>query len=266
MGDGRLDPKDAAILQGIADWWKVNGESIRGCGRTPLAVQTWGESTRKGSTLYLHVFEWPKGGRLVVGGLQADTKTARLLEGKPDLPLAIQRPNPLDVVIQGLPASAPDTADSVIALEIAGEIKPDAARLLQPDFARDTLRVFDAELHGQGLKFGAGKTRDAYVTGWSSKDAFIAWPARLESAARFVVEVIYDAEPASAGGRFAVSFGADKLTGEVKAGTMQSAALGQVTLKPGNLEIKLAPVNIAGAELMRPRSLILKSIPSATPP
>jgi alpha-L-fucosidase len=42
MGDGNIDPKDVAILKGVADWWKVNGEeSIRGTTRTPLPVQTW---------------------------------------------------------------------------------------------------------------------------------------------------------------------------------------------------------------------------------
>ena len=30
MGNGEFDPHDMAILQGIADWWQVNGESIRG--------------------------------------------------------------------------------------------------------------------------------------------------------------------------------------------------------------------------------------------
>src|SRR6202012_4810269 len=44
MGNGEIDPKDVSILEGIAAWWKVNGESIRGTTRTPLPVQTWGES------------------------------------------------------------------------------------------------------------------------------------------------------------------------------------------------------------------------------
>ena len=46
-----------AILDGIGAWMKVNGESIHGTTATPLPVQAWGESTRKGNTLYLHVLE-----------------------------------------------------------------------------------------------------------------------------------------------------------------------------------------------------------------
>ena len=84
MGDGNIDPKDVSILKGIAGWWKVNGDSVRGTTRTPLPVQTWGESTlatpkrseggRKGNTLYLHVFNWPTNGQLVVGGLKSNVK------------------------------------------------------------------------------------------------------------------------------------------------------------------------------------------------
>ena len=107
MGDGRMDPKDVAILQGIGDWWKVNGESIRGTTRTPLPVQAWGESTRKGNTLYLHVFNWPANGELVVGGLKSNVKRARLLaERTIQQPPALKagRVNSLDVKISGLPA------------------------------------------------------------------------------------------------------------------------------------------------------------------
>src|SRR6185369_7164958 len=79
MGDGKMDPKDLAILDGVAAWMKVNGDAIHGTTRSPLPVQAWGESTRKGTTLYLHVLDWPRGGRLTVGGLLSPVKRARLL-------------------------------------------------------------------------------------------------------------------------------------------------------------------------------------------
>ena len=72
MGDGRIDPNATAILCGIGQWMAVNGETIHGTTRTPLDRQAWGDSTLKGDTLYLHVFEWPTDGRLVVGGLQSN--------------------------------------------------------------------------------------------------------------------------------------------------------------------------------------------------
>src|SRR5262249_52503563 len=133
MGTGEMDPKDVAILRGIADWWKVNGESIRGCERTPLPVQTWGESPRKGNTLYLHVFNWPANGTLVVGGLKTDVKRAWLLSDAKQTPLKNKRTDKLDLSL-AVPKTAPDKADSVIVLECDSLIVTDTTRLLQPGF------------------------------------------------------------------------------------------------------------------------------------
>ena len=169
---------DVAILQSIGQWMKLNGESIRGTIRTPLPVQAWGESTRKGNTLYLHVFAWPGDGRLTVGGLKSKVTRAYLLSGAKRAVLPVERLNPLDLRLT-VPAVAPDKANSVVVVESEEEIAADKTRLLLPTVESDTLRVFDAELRGKSLRFGAGKTRDAYVENWSKQNDFVAWPVRL---------------------------------------------------------------------------------------
>jgi alpha-L-fucosidase len=260
MGTGEMDPKDVAILHGIGEWWKANGESIRGTTRTPLPVQTWGESTLKGNTLYLHVFDWPKDGKLVVGGLKSDVKSARLLSTSRAIPMAIKRLRPSDLSISGLPTNPPDAADSVVALDCADQIVGDSTRLLQPSFVTETLRIFDGQLNGKGIRFGPGKVRDAYAYDWTKADQFISWPVRLNEAAIYDVEFTYDAEPSSAGGTFLVSFGSETLKGTVKPGSIQTVQLGRVSLKPGDFEIKLSAGEIKGTELMRPRALTVKAI------
>jgi hypothetical protein len=265
-GDGRMAPEDAAILHGIGAWWKVNGESIRGTTRTPLPVQTWGESTRKGNTLYLHVFQWPKDGTLVVAGLKSDIKSAKLLVGGNLYSARLVNINDIDVAgvhdlkIMGLPAIAPYKTDTVIAVDCNEPIVTNPVRLLQPTYPVETLRVFDGKLHGKGLKFGAGKTRDAYAYEWTRKDQFISWSTRLNQDASYQVDLIYDAEPDSAHGTYTISIGPESLNGTVKAGTMQSVSLGHVSLKVGTIEIKLSADEIKGGELMRPRCLLLKRI------
>jgi alpha-L-fucosidase len=263
MGDGRMDPKDVAILKRLADWWIVNGESIRGTTRTPLPVQAWGESTRKGNTLYLHVFNWPANGELVVGGLKSNVKRARLLaERTIQQPPALKagRENSLDVKISGLPAIPPGEGDFVIVLECDGAIQTDTGRLLQPGFANDTLRVFDADLHGSGLKFGPGKVRDAHVTGWTKADDYIAWPVRLNRDAMFEVLVTYDAEPDSAGNTFELMAGKQKLQGTVAAGLIRTNALGRISLTSGSGELRISPVALKQGELMQLRTVELKAV------
>jgi alpha-L-fucosidase len=258
MGDGRMDPRDLAILGGIGAWMKTNGDSIRGTTRTPLPVQAWGESTRKGSTLYLHVFARPRGGRLTVGGLLSPVKRATLLaDGQP---LEIERAGAKDLLVH-LPPAAPDAVDSVVALEIAGdEIAVDRARLLSTDVGADTLRVFDGERIGPGLAFGAGKTRDAWVHGWSHLEAAVSWPVRLAAPATYQVSIAYDADQASAGGRYRVRLGDQILEGTVRPTLGAPVGLGTVRLAPGSFEIRVEAVQIAGGELMRLRGLTLSPI------
>ena len=262
MGNGKMDPKDLAILQGIGQWWKVNGESIRGTTRTPLPVQAWGESTRKGNRLYLHVFEWPRDGKLVLGGLKSTVKRACLLADAEDGSLPVKRLNALDVAL-AVPTTSPDKVDSVVVIECGGEVAADIRRLLLPTVPSDTLRVFDGQRHGRTLRFGAGKTRDAYVDNWSKANEFIAWPVRLNQPANFKVFVVYDAEAGSAGGSYTVKLGKASLPGTVSQGENLRVSLGHVELAAGAFEIAVVPDKIKGAELMRLRSIILEPLKAA---
>lgn len=260
MGTGTIDPKDVAILAGIGAWWRVNHESIAGTERTPLTVQSWGESTRRGTTLYLHVFDWPSDGKLVVGGLRSNVHKAWLLTDPNRTGLAVHRLNPLDVRID-VASAAPDKVDSVVVLDCAGNtvnIAVDANRLLQPAFPAETLRAFDAELRGGGVKFGPGKVRDAYVEGWSSQDASVDWRVRLNAPAAYEVAAVYDAEKPSAGDAFTVSFGRQALRGTVEAGSAQRATLGRVSVSSGSFSIRVAAAGSFAGELFRLRGLELK--------
>jgi alpha-L-fucosidase len=258
MGNGKMDTNDLTILHGIAAWWKTNGESIRGTSRTPLPVQAWGESTRKGNRLYLHVFDWPRDGKLVVAGLTGTVSRAYLLSSADAGSLPIQHLNALDFSLD-VPRAAPDAVDSVVVLECAGEIAGDSKRLLLSTLSNN-LRVFDGQLHGKTLHFGAGKTRDAFMTNWSKADDFISWTARLDERASFEVIAVYDAPRTSAGSTYTIKLGQTSLEGTVQSGEQIEAPLGQVRLEPGALDIEVTPHNIKGEELMRLRSVMLRPV------
>lgn len=272
MGDGNIDPKDVTILKGIGDWWKVNGDSIRGTTRTPLPVQTWGESTCKGQNIYLHVFNWPANGQLVIGGLESGTKASASLLADSSSSLPVSRLTPFDVSIK-VPATAPDKVDSVVVLESEDKTLADANRLLQPRFPVETLRAFDGELHG-GLKFGPGKKTDDVVIDWTKTSQFVSWQVRLNTPATYEVVANYDADRGSEGNSFVVTFDSPrdpKLTqsvaGTVKSGKQQTEALGQIhwqdTGKP--FEVKVTAKEINGNELFRLRKLELRPVDTHVP-
>jgi alpha-L-fucosidase len=258
MGTGKFDPKDAAILDGIGTWMKVNAESIHGTVRTGLPVQAWGETTRKGNMLYLHVTNWPRKGRIVVGGLKSNVKRAYLLADAKHAPLTVERAGDKDIVIQG-PDAAPDETDAVVVAELDGELQADRQRLLSTDVPLDVFRAFDGQPSGL-LSFGAGKIGDAYVRGWSQQVDSIRWVTRLTTPATFDVGVAYDAEKKNVGGTYQVRLRDKIVSATVQETPSEILNLGRVTLEPGPVEIAVEPTKIQGGELMRLRALTLTPI------
>ena len=83
--EGVIPQASVGRLEQIGRWMQVNGESIYGTSASPFKQQfPWGRCTCKtlhdGKTrLYLHVFDWPKDGRLPVQGLNSEPSAAYLL-------------------------------------------------------------------------------------------------------------------------------------------------------------------------------------------
>jgi alpha-L-fucosidase len=110
-------------LEDIGKWMAVNSESIYGTQASPFPKLDWGRCTQKknenGTTLYLHVFEWPTDGKLIVPGLENEVKAAALLANNEKLEF---KKTPEGVELQ-VPEKAPDPNATVIKLEILGEPK-----------------------------------------------------------------------------------------------------------------------------------------------
>ena len=119
---GEFPPKALERLEAIGAWMDVHAESIHGTSASPFPSLAWGCCTRRsipgGTRLYLHVFDWPADGRLVVPGIGNEVTSARLL-AEPDGSLAVRREG-TDLVID-LPGIAPHPADTVVALDVAGD-------------------------------------------------------------------------------------------------------------------------------------------------
>ncbi len=82
-------PKESQeILKTIGAWMVKNGDSIYGCGSSGLDMPEYGRITRRGSTLYYHIFDNPIG-PLPLFGAQKERITAirRLADGS-EVPLS----------------------------------------------------------------------------------------------------------------------------------------------------------------------------------
>jgi len=104
-------------LREMGAWLNMNGDAIYGTQASPFPFLSWGRATRKGQTLYLHVFDWPKDGKLIVPFGNKITKAVLLADSKTNLKVTSGKEKS---TIQ-LPAFAPDKIASVISVEFEGE-------------------------------------------------------------------------------------------------------------------------------------------------
>jgi alpha-L-fucosidase len=116
--EGEIPGPSVERLEAMGRWLDANGESIYGTTASPFAKLDWGRCTQKPGRLYLHVFDWPKDGKLVVPGLKNKVGKAYLLTDKDTKPLDVaQADNNITI---HTPAESPDAIDSVLVLEIEG--------------------------------------------------------------------------------------------------------------------------------------------------
>lgn len=251
-GDGTFDGRDLRILQGIGKWMDVNGESIYGTTAGPLPLQNWGVSTLKGDKLYLHVFDWPADGRLYAGGLKGAAGRVYLLSD-PTRSLSAAAVDGKDLIID-VPRQAPDTANTVIVVELKKGWQTDPVKYVAPNIPFTRLLAFDAEQHGKGFGFGDGKAGRFYVEGWSNKDQALSWNFRTAAAASFHITIKYRAGE-DFGGTY--RWVLDGFEGESRVDMggrdmgVLTADLGTVSLSAGVHELRIRPVDISGRQLMR---------------
>jgi alpha-L-fucosidase len=125
-GEGLIPDASVERLQAIGTWMKVNGDAIHGTTASPFPkAPDWGRCTSRklpdGNTrLYLHVFNWPANGSLVVGGLTNEPLKAELL-AKPGE--ALKTTAAAGQLTLTVPTQAPDPVATVIVLDVKGAAK-----------------------------------------------------------------------------------------------------------------------------------------------
>ena len=63
---GVFPPEAVERLKAIGNWMDENHAAIYGNTYTPVQGKAWGQATRKDDKVYLHIFEWPENGKLIV--------------------------------------------------------------------------------------------------------------------------------------------------------------------------------------------------------
>ena len=253
--EGLIPGPSVERMAEIGQWMKVNGESIYGTTASPFKKLAFGKCTQKPGKLYLHVFQWPRDGKLLVP-VANQVKKAYLL-AQPTVELKAEKSDAGQTLI--VPAAAPDANASVVVVEIEGaaDVLASSPALRQAADGSMNLPAEEAITHGGQIKFEGGSNRDC-IGFWLNPSDWVEWQFDVTKPGKFQAT----AEVASQGtGSFAVAVGDQKLnakapnTGDY--GKFQSVVLGVIDLaKPGKTTLSVKAV-AAGWQPLNLRSIKL---------
>ena len=133
--EGVIPEPEVERLHAIGRWMKINSEAIYATrGGLYSAPLPWGRTTQKarnggGTQLYVHVWEWPADGKILLPAIQQAPLSGHLLAGGAKVAATV---TPAGLVVT-LPGTAPDPDVSVIALDFAQPVVIANAAPLQKD-------------------------------------------------------------------------------------------------------------------------------------
>lgn len=263
-GEGVIPEASVERLEQIGKWMKANDQAIYGTTASPFTRQlSWGRCTRKvtahGTTLYLHVWDWPGNGRLLVPGLENKISKAYLLQGNfLGWHKQLATTNTPDGVMLSVPASAPDKISTTIVFQFPGKPEIVATPILQDRDGSIRLPAGEARLHGSTIQYEVGDGHDN-LGYWTNPDDWADWEFKVEQPGRFTVSAVV-AAPAPAS--FTVSVTGQSLHGtapvtenyltfrSVKLGDVDISSAENVTLAIHAIKDGWQPINFKSIKLV----------------
>jgi alpha-L-fucosidase len=110
--DGSIDPEQADRLRAIGRWMQVWGSTIQDTRAGPVPPRSWGATTQRGDTVFVHVLDWPDPS-LSLPPLPGRVRSATAVGGGP-----LKYTENADGVTLILPPARPGEPDRVVALAL----------------------------------------------------------------------------------------------------------------------------------------------------
>lgn len=256
---GEIPAPSVERLAAVGAWMKNNGSAIYATTASPFKKLPWGRCTKvlgkDGTALYLHVFDWPTNGKLLVPGLRSPAGSATLLVGGTKLACR----NTPDGVEIDVPRQAPDKVSTTVQLMVKGALVVEQPVLALKLGASLALTPDDATLHG-GLQSEqrGGKPNLGF---WLDPQDYAEWTFTAPRAGTVTLTTEI-AAPASAA--FTVTLGTRTArfnspnTGSYDA--YQSMELGTFPVAAGTNTLVVRAV-AEGWKPMNLREMLLKAVP-----
>jgi len=115
MPDGRIEPRQVKRLKEAGDWLAKHGNAIYGTRGGPWANGAWGGSTRKGNSVFVHVFDWQDKETIHFPALPQKVLAAKIMSGG-----KVGFRQTVDAVSITVPAADRDPVNTVVELTLDG--------------------------------------------------------------------------------------------------------------------------------------------------
>ncbi|NDC75231.1 alpha-L-fucosidase [bacterium] len=191
--DGEIPAASIERLEAVGRWMNINSEAIYATEAGPFPRRLpWGRVTQKrtsaagATSLYLHVWEWPADGRILLPTVAQSPRSARLLA----IDSAVTTETTPDGLIVRLPASAPDPDVSVVRLDFPGFVTVTQEPFLTPGpDGRANFGAADADAHGHwdGNIQLRDSGPDAYLTDWKNPKWRLEYTIKTPAAGEWTV-------------------------------------------------------------------------------
>jgi alpha-L-fucosidase len=246
-GRGIIPDPSIKILNRVGDWMQKNSESIYGTSPSPFPYElSWGYCTRKGSRLFLHVFDWPENGQLSLKGLNNKIEKAYSLLD-PAEALYVDRDEAGGLMID-LPAEPPDDINSVFVLEIKGDPDIDPYIVEQDEDGSVLLDYLSASTSGKAQKrFNRrGESGHFHISKMQTPEDSVEWHVLINTPGTYQVDITYAARPGWENVLYILEMGQERIEGTVKSTEgwyeYKTERIGQLHVKKaGRTVVKIYP-------------------------
>jgi len=188
--EGLIPDPSVERLKAMGKWMDINGESIYGTTASPFFKLPWGRCTQRveedGTTLYLHVFQWPEDGVLRVPSIQTQVDEVYFLADK-DHTLG-SRFEEGDLLIT-LPGTMPDTVNTVIVIKTSGPLEVES-NMPSLEEGKIQLPADFADIHNPGYGTHAlltGSGLEAKITHWVDPRVRLEWMFQADDPGTYTV-------------------------------------------------------------------------------
>ena len=266
LPDGTIDPKSIERFTDIGEWMEINGDAIYGTEAGPFTRLPWGRATAKkvddgNHRLYLHVFEWPENGELLIPGLESLPTTGAILGGNA---IGIEGVSKTGggVLITGLPTEPVHPAATVLALDF--EQAPVVAPYRVHAAIDGSFMLEPADALVKGAKYHDNEMfRRSNIDSWKAKSK-ATFPLQVEKAGRYEVQIEVATDRLKEDAEFVLSvkdFEQNfmiKSTGDPK--EWESLSAGSIELPAGKVELQLRCKSIVKKGIVKVATMTLKPV------